>query len=104
MTFEFDPKKSSDEHFAEFRKHLEGLDPECAKIFFDNQGRLSDGALTRPNRIAFNEAVLERANFMGCACLKYHSMRESAQVTGPGAIIRITTARSSRPNKPNRRT
>lgn len=60
MTFEFDPNKSLDEHIAEFRKHLEELDPECAKIFFDNQARLGNGALTRTDRVAFNEAVLKQ--------------------------------------------
>jgi hypothetical protein len=41
---------------------------------------------------------------MVCAFLKYHSMRDSAQVTGPGAIIRIAAAMSSRPSKQNRGT
>jgi hypothetical protein len=61
MAFEFDPSKTFDEHVAEFRKHLEGLDPEFAKIFFDNQATLlgdADPARARANRIAFNEAVL----------------------------------------------
>jgi hypothetical protein len=50
---------------AEFRKHLEGLDPECAKLFFDNEATLpGDGntARAQANRIAFNEAVLEQLN------------------------------------------
>jgi hypothetical protein len=33
-----------------------------------------------------------------------HSMRDSAQVTAPGAIISMITAVSSRPNKQNRST
>jgi hypothetical protein len=41
---------------------------------------------------------------MVCAFLKYHSMRDSAQVTAPGAIIRMIAAMSSRPNKQNRST
>jgi hypothetical protein len=63
MALEFDLNKSFDENIAEFRKHLEGLDPECAKIFLDNQTTLlGDGNPTRArlNRIAFNEAVLEQ--------------------------------------------
>jgi hypothetical protein len=63
MALEFDLNKSFDENIAEFRKHLEGLDPECAKVFLDNQATLlGDGNPTRArqNRIAFNEAVLER--------------------------------------------
>jgi hypothetical protein len=36
--------------------------------------------------------------------LKYHSMRDSAQVTCPGAIIRMIAAVSSRPIKQNRST
>ena len=63
MALEFNLSKSFDENIAEFRKHLEGLDPECAKIFLDNQATLlGDGNPTRArqNRIAFNEAVLEQ--------------------------------------------
>ena len=63
MTLEFDPNRSLDEHIAEFRKHLEELDPECAKILFDNQtALLGDGnpGRAQANRIAFNEAVLEQ--------------------------------------------
>jgi hypothetical protein len=62
MALEFDLNKTFDQNTAEFRKHLEGLDPECAKIFFDNQATLlGDGNPVRAqaNRIAFNEAVLE---------------------------------------------
>jgi hypothetical protein len=52
--------KTFDQNIAEFRKHLERLDPECAKIFIDNQTTLlGDAARTRANRTAFNEAVLE---------------------------------------------
>lgn len=61
MALEFDLNKSFDENIAEFRKHLEALDPECAKVFFDNQSTLlGDGnaARARANRTAFNEAVL----------------------------------------------
>ncbi len=65
MALEFDINKSFDENIAEFRKHLEELDPECAKIFFDNQATLlGDGnpARARANRTSFNEAVLEELN------------------------------------------
>jgi hypothetical protein len=40
-----------------------GLDPECAKIFFDNEATLlGDGnpARAQANRIGFNDAVLEQ--------------------------------------------
>jgi hypothetical protein len=63
MALEFDLNKTFDQNIAEFRKHLEALDTECAKIFFDNQATLlGDGnpARARTNRIAFNEAVLEQ--------------------------------------------
>ncbi len=61
MALEFDLDKTFGENIAVFRGHLEGLDPECAKIFFDNQATLlGDGnsARARANRTAFNEAVL----------------------------------------------
>jgi len=63
MALEFDLNKTFDENTAEFRKHLEGLDPECAKIFFDIEATLlGDGNLARAqaNRVGFNEAVLEQ--------------------------------------------
>jgi hypothetical protein len=63
MAFEFDPNKSLDEHIAEFRKHLEAIDPQCAKILFDNQGSLlSDGNpyRARTSRTAFNITVLKQ--------------------------------------------
>jgi hypothetical protein len=65
MALEFDLNKSFDENIAEFREHLEWLDPECAKIFFDHQATLlGDGnpGRARSNRIAFNEAVLTELN------------------------------------------
>ncbi len=61
MALEFDLEKSFDENIAEFRKHLEGVDPECAKILFDNLTTLlGDGnpARARANRTAFNQALL----------------------------------------------
>jgi hypothetical protein len=65
MALEFDLNKTFDQNIAEFRNHLEGLDPECARIFFDNQATLlgdGDPARARANRTAFNEAVLEELN------------------------------------------
>jgi hypothetical protein len=65
MALEFDLDKTFDQNIAEFRRHLEQLDPECAKIFFDNQATLlGDGnpARARANRIAFNAAVVEALN------------------------------------------
>jgi hypothetical protein len=63
MAFDFDPNKSFDEHIIEFRKHLEAIDPQCAKILFDNQGTLlGDGspARARAHRTAFNVAILKQ--------------------------------------------
>jgi hypothetical protein len=65
MALEFGLNKTFDQNTAEFRKHLEGLDPECAKLFFDNEATLlGDGnpARAQANRIAFNETVLEQLN------------------------------------------
>jgi hypothetical protein len=61
MTLEFDINRTFDQNAAEFRKHLEGLDADCAKLLFENQATLlGDGnpARAQANRIAFNEAVL----------------------------------------------
>lgn len=61
MALEFDLNKSFGENIAEFHKHLESLDAECAKIFLANLPiLLGDGnpARARQNRTAFNEAVL----------------------------------------------
>jgi hypothetical protein len=63
MALQFDLNKTFDQNTAEFRKHLEGLDPECAKIFFDHEATLlGDGnpARAQANRSGFNEAVLEQ--------------------------------------------
>ena len=65
MALQFDLDKTFDENLAEFRRHLEELDPQCAKIFFDNQDLLlGDGnqARARANRTAFNAAVLRALN------------------------------------------
>jgi hypothetical protein len=61
MAFEFDTNKTFDQNVAEFRKHLEAVDPQCAKILFDNQAKLlGDGNPAQADRIAFNEAVLDQ--------------------------------------------
>jgi hypothetical protein len=65
MSLKFDPSKALDEHLAEFRAHLETIDPECAKIFFDNLSILQgDGnpSRDRANRTAFNAAVIPQLN------------------------------------------
>jgi len=61
MPLEFDPSKAFDEHLAEFRAHLESIDPECTKILFDNLPALEgDGnpSRARANRAIFNQTVL----------------------------------------------
>jgi hypothetical protein len=61
MALEFDLDKTFEQNIVEFRKHLEGLDPECTKIVFDNLATLlGDGNpdRARANRTAFNEAIL----------------------------------------------
>jgi hypothetical protein len=58
MTLEFDIDKTFEENMEQFRAHLEGLDPECAKILFDNLETLLRGANPRAARAAFNQAVL----------------------------------------------
>jgi hypothetical protein len=59
MALEFDPTKTFAEHLDAFRTHLEALEPELAKIFFDNQATLMAGANPRERtaRTAFNTAV-----------------------------------------------
>jgi hypothetical protein len=61
MPFDFDPSKTFEENVAEFQTHLEAVDPECAKILFDNLGTLigdGDPVRARANRTAFNATVL----------------------------------------------
>jgi hypothetical protein len=62
MTLKFDQDKSFDENIAEFRKHLDGIDPDCAKILFEHISVLEgDGnpERAREYRTAFNETVLK---------------------------------------------
>ena len=58
---QFDPTASFDDNLARFKTQLEGIDPECARILFDNLATLTrDGDAAR-NRQAiqdFNQAVL----------------------------------------------
>jgi hypothetical protein len=63
MALEFDPNKTFDENIAEFRAHLDGIDPACAKIFFDNLSTLigdGDPNRARSYRTGFNEDVLQQ--------------------------------------------
>lgn len=58
---QFDPAASFEDNLVRFRTEIENLDPECARILFDNLGKLTrDGDIAR-NRQAiqeFNQAVL----------------------------------------------
>lgn len=58
---EFDPAASFDDNLARFKAECEGLDPECAKILFDNLATLMQEGDTDRTRQAvqeFNQAVL----------------------------------------------
>ncbi|WP_135212678.1 hypothetical protein [Vitreimonas flagellata] len=58
---EFDPAVSFDDNLARFRAECEALDPECAKILFDNLATLmpeGDTDRTRQAVQEFNQAVL----------------------------------------------
>jgi hypothetical protein len=60
MALKFDSEKSFEFNFVEFRAHLEALDPECAKILFDNlETLLGDGepSRARARSAAFNAKV-----------------------------------------------
>ncbi len=57
----FDPLSSFEDHLALFRAEAERLDPECARILFDNLATLmrqGDGARDRQAIQEFNRAVL----------------------------------------------
>jgi hypothetical protein len=61
MPFDFDPSKTFDQNFSEFRRHLDAVDSGCAKILFDNLDTLlgdGDPSRARASRTAFNAAVL----------------------------------------------
>lgn len=53
----FDVQKSFDENLAAFRAACEALDPECAKILFDNIGILITHGAERDARSQFNTRV-----------------------------------------------
>lgn len=58
---EFDPAGSFDDNLALFKAECERLDPECAKILFDNLATLmreGDTERTRQAVQEFNQAVL----------------------------------------------
>lgn len=58
---EFDPAASFDDNLARFKAEAERLDPECAKILFDNLATLmreGDTERTRQAVQEFNQAVL----------------------------------------------
>ncbi|MHB0790174.1 hypothetical protein [Bradyrhizobium sp. 5.13L] len=59
MKFELD--NSFDDNVALFKAEAEKLDPECAKILFDNLGLLEKGGDATPSRATigeFHKAVL----------------------------------------------
>lgn len=61
----FDPTASFEDNLALFRADVEQLDPECARILFDNLATLtrqSDGARDRQAIQEFNRAVLVALN------------------------------------------
>lgn len=53
---EFDSTKSLEENLEIFRAACEELDPDCAKILFDNLDKLQ-GSADRAARSAFNATV-----------------------------------------------
>lgn len=61
----FDPTASFEDNLALFRAEAERLDPECARILFDNLVTLTrqgDGARDRQAIQEFNRAVLVALN------------------------------------------
>lgn len=57
---EFDSTKSLEENLAIFRTACDELDPDCAKILFDNLSKLQstgEAARDRAARAAFNASV-----------------------------------------------
>ncbi len=57
----FDPAASFEDNLARFRVEAERLDPECARILFDNLDTLTrqgDGTRDRQAIQEFNRAVL----------------------------------------------
>ncbi len=61
----FDPALSFEDNLARFRAEAERLDPECARILFDNLETLmrqGDGSRARQATQEFNRAVLAAVN------------------------------------------
>ncbi len=61
----FDPAASFEDNLARFRAEAERLDPECARILFENLATLTrqgDGARDRQAIQEFNRAVLAALN------------------------------------------
>lgn len=61
----FDPAASFEDNLALFRAEAERLDPECARILFDNLATLTrqgDGARDRQAIQEFNRAILAALN------------------------------------------
>ena len=61
----FDLAASFEDNLALFRAEAEQLDPECARILFDNLATLTgqgDGARDRQSIQEFNRAVLAALN------------------------------------------
>lgn len=61
----FDPTASFEDNLALFRAEADRLDPECARILFDNLATLTrqgDGARDRQAIQDFNRAVLAALN------------------------------------------
>lgn len=61
----FDPALSFEDNLALFRAEAERLDPECARILFDNLATLTrqgDGSRDRQAIQEFNRAVLAALN------------------------------------------
>jgi len=61
VVMEFDPALSFSDNLARFRAEAERIDPDCARILFENLALLApdgDGAPTRQAVQEFNRAVL----------------------------------------------
>jgi len=53
----FDPDKSLDENLIAFRAACDAIDPDCAKILFDNLSTLRTAGAERNARQAFNGRI-----------------------------------------------
>lgn len=62
---DFDPNLSLNENLELFKAAAEALDPECAKVLFDNIEKLQNISDDHDSRAAireFNQAVLQALN------------------------------------------